>query len=69
MVILNDLDRLKLKLDRLGKTLGIDVTFSYYEQAFIRRVLKSVVTQINNKEDKDIAKEILKKTEWLDENN
>jgi len=68
-VILNDLDRLKLKLDRLGKTLGIDVTFSYYEQAFIRRVLKSVVTQINNKEDKDIAKEILKKTEWLDENN
>jgi len=39
--------------------------FSYYEQELIRRVIKAVYSQMNER-DKKIAKDILEKTEWLD---
>jgi len=41
--------------------------FSYYEQELIRRVFKSILPQLKSKQDITTAKEILSKTEWLDE--
>lgn len=43
--------------------------FSYYEQEFIRRIIKSILPQLRSNRDMNIAKEILEKTEWLDEGN
>ena len=40
--------------------------FSYYEQELIRRVFKSILPQLKDKQDINVAKEILNKTEWLD---
>lgn len=40
--------------------------FTYYEQELIRRVLKAVLSQMNNSGDVSTARGILKKTEWLD---
>lgn len=41
--------------------------FSYAEQELIRRIIKAVLSQMNSSSDVGIAKDILNKTEWLDE--
>ena len=42
------------------------ITFTYYEQELIRRIIKSVLPQVKNISDRDTIKSILEKTEWLD---
>ena len=63
------LDRLKKDVKRLReKTAELVVPgFSYYEQDLIRRVIKAVLPQMKSKTDISTAEDILKKTEWLDE--
>ncbi len=43
-----------------------NTSFSYVEQELIRRVFKSVYSQIKGVGDKSTARAILEKTEWLD---
>lgn len=43
--------------------------FSYPEQELIRRVFKSVVSQLKDSTDIGIANDILDKTEWLEKIN
>ena len=57
-----DLKRVRDKSERFVSS----HVFSYYEQELIRRVFKSVIKQMKSKQDINTAKEILRKTEWLD---
>lgn len=50
-----------LKLDNLG-----NVTFDYEEQELIRRVFKSVFSQLKSARDKTTTKSVLRKTRWID---
>ena len=61
-------DRLKRDVKKLREQTAELVApgFSYYEQELIRRVIKAVLPQIKGKSDIGTAKDILKKTEWLD---
>jgi Ribonuclease G/E len=63
-----ELDRLKRDINKLrDRTAELTAPgFSYYEQELIRRIIKSVLPQIKNHRDALIAKDILNKTEWLD---
>lgn len=63
------IDRLKREVAKLKEKTAEFVApgFSYYEQELIRRVIKAVFHQITGSSDISTAKEILKKTEWLDE--
>ncbi len=64
-----DVDRLRRDVDRLRNQAAeiIAPGFSYYQQELIRRIIKAVLPQFKNQSDISIAKEILSKTEWLDE--
>jgi len=63
-----DIDRLEKDVKKLReKTAEITSGFSYYQQELIRRVFKSVLPQIKDKQDISTAKEILERTEWLDD--
>ena len=60
------------KLERETKKLLDDIAvivspkFSYYEQELVRRIIKSILPQLKSSIDISTAREILKKTEWLD---
>ena len=62
------IDRLKRDIDKFRDKAAelIAPGFSYYEQELIRRVIKAVLSQMEDSGDISTAKEILKKTEWLD---
>lgn len=64
--ISRELDRIANKARKLGNDFVGNVTFDYEEQELIRRVFKSVFHQIKNKRDKETARTILSKTEWID---
>ena len=63
-----EVDRLKRQTKELReKTAELTSPgFSYYEQELIRRIIKAVLPQMINSTDISTAKEILKRTEWLD---
>ena len=61
-----DLNKLKNDVRKTFKFNG-NVSFSYEEQELIRRVIKSVFSQMKRKRDRDVAKTILDRTEWIDE--
>ena len=56
----------KLKSQLNIKTLG-NVDFDCEQQELIRRVFKSILPQLKGVKDRLIAKDILKKTEWIDD--
>lgn len=64
----NKVNRLERDIKKLrDKTAELIVPgFTYYEQELIRRVIKSVFSQMVNGTDISTAKGILNKTEWLD---
>lgn len=64
-----DVDKLRRDVVKLREQAAEIVApgFSYYQQELIRRVIKAVLPQFKNQSDINIAKEILSKTEWLDE--
>jgi Ribonuclease G/E len=64
-----ELDRLKRDVNKLrDKTAELTAPgFSYYEQELIRRIIKSVLSQMKSPSDVSTAKDILAKTEWLDD--
>lgn len=62
--ISRQLDGLVSEAKKLTGYVG-SVTFSYEEQELIRRVVKSVFSQMKSKNDKENARSILIKTEWL----
>lgn len=64
-----DLERELNKLTRIGKDLGGfvgNITFNYEEQELVRRVFKSVFSQLKSSRDKETAKMIFIKTRWID---
>lgn len=60
------MERLRRDINRLNDTTAEMVKFSYYEQELIRRVIKSVISQIKSSVDASVAQDILNKTEWLE---
>jgi len=64
-----EVDRLKRDVNKLREQTAnlIAPGFSYYEQELIRRIIKAVLPQMKNSSDIGIAEDILKKTEWLNE--
>lgn len=64
-----EIDRLRRETIRLREKAAelIVPGFSYYQQELIRRVIKAVLPQMKSSNDISTAKEILKRTEWLDE--
>jgi len=60
-----DLDRLVSESKKLSGFVG-NITFDYEEQELIRRILKSVFTQFKDARDKETARSILNRTEWID---
>jgi hypothetical protein len=64
----DDLRKLKSATNKLQDALSIpvgNITFDYEEQELIRRIFKSVFSQLKSGHDKKIAKTILRKTEWI----
>ena len=63
-----ELDRLERDVKRLREKTAelINPGFTFYEQELIRRIIKSVLSQLKNNTDKTVAQDILNKTEWLD---
>ena len=63
-----EVDRLKRQIKEIREKTAEFVSpgFSYYEQELIRRVIKAVISQMINKTDISIAKDIIDKTGWLD---
>jgi len=43
-----------------------NVTFEYSQQELIRRVFKSVLPQLKSRRDREIAKHILERTDWIE---
>ena len=64
-----EVDRLERDVKKLREQTAelIAPGFSYYEQELIRRIMKAVLSQMKSNTDIGTAKDILKKTEWLDE--
>lgn len=63
-----EVDRLKRETKRLREKAAelILPGFTYYEQELIRRIIKAVLPQMKSNSDISTAKDVLKKTEWLD---
>lgn len=61
--LIKDLNKLKNNKGLIG-----NVNFNFEEQELIRRVFKSIFKQLESFRDVETAKEILKKTEWIDGN-
>ena len=64
-----DLERELNKLTQIGNKLGGfvgNMAFNYEEQELVRRVLKSIFSQLKGDRDKETAKMILIKTRWID---
>ncbi len=61
--LIKDLNKLKNNKGFIG-----NVNFNFEEQELIRRVFKSIFKQLESFRDVETAKEILKKTEWIDGN-
>lgn len=61
----NELNKLKNINRKLERFLG-NIMFGYEEQELIRRVIKSVFTQLKSDRDKATAEDILEKTRWID---
>jgi len=59
------ISKLKTTRGRIEGFIG-NITFDYEEQELIRRVFKSVLPQMKHDRDKETAKIILRKTEWID---
>ena len=64
-----EVDKLKREIIQLREKTAelVSPGFSYYEQELIRRVMKSILPQMKSSGDVSTAKDILKKTEWLDD--
>ena len=64
-----EVDRLRREAMRLREKTAelVSPGFSYYEQELIRRVIKAVLSQMKDVRDISTAREILEKTEWLDD--
>ena len=62
-----DIKKLEKNILKIKKaTASVVPSFSYYEQELVRRVFKSILPQLKNFSDISTAKEILKKTDWLE---
>lgn len=67
-------DRISRELENIAKraksltfsNLG-NITFDYDEQELIRRVFKSVFTQVKSGRDKATINSVLRKTRWIDD--
>lgn len=60
-----ELDNLVRAGQKMGGFVG-NITFNYEEQELIRRVFKSVFAQIKNSRDKETARMIINKTDWVE---
>jgi hypothetical protein len=60
MDINSKVKELKRKLENLE-------SFDFTERRLIRKVFKSIYSQLKHPQDKEVAREILRKTEWLDD--
>ena len=68
------MEKISKELDNLVKSVKKEfgsfvgnITFDFEEQELIRRVFKSIFSQIKSKRDKATARSILRKTEWIDD--
>ncbi len=54
------------KLQQEHREVVTAVAFDYEEQELIFRVFSSTMSQMKSKKDKNVAKDILKKTKWTE---
>ena len=63
---MDSLKKASRTLKEISKQLTSHETFDAEQQELIRRVFKSILPQIKSIKDRSLAKEILRRTEWID---